>query len=261
VLLCANLLTAVSAPYSCCLQAWDTILRSASADTDCQYAPPADSGATGLPAVSGALPCEKLRTLSQIVPTADEAAEAACADEDGSCVLAHAIDRILSKVTEDAPAGQYHVFGMDPAILSREAQHLVADDKLQQRGFVGTGRVGWVWLPGAGSSEGQLQRTQEAWTSVICVLTGLADAGSRRSAEGQSMPAQQLPVSAASEVTAVFTLAAEDAAEVSAWDFDPWLQVCWVARVRIVGACQHYNVGRMWSASRHAVRVTDCLRE
>lgn len=90
-----------------------------------------------------------------------------------------------------------------------------------------------------GDSEAQALGKLIARITVGSVKRGTEDGGGeRRVAAADSerripgMRAEKeadvrpLPVSAASEVTAVFGLIVEDATEVQGWQFEPWDQVC-----------------------------------
>jgi hypothetical protein len=133
-------------------------------------------------------------------------------DRSGSCAIA-AIKSAVTVVAADDPAGQLHVMllsGSD-TIPSEGAQGAASSAS----GEVTAGRMAWLWVdPGMSAAE----LASEIIAIVHLMLPPLPDA------------ATALPLSAASEVTAVFTLASEDAAAINTWDLRPWLPV----RLRIM---------------------------
>ena len=206
-----------------------------------------------------ALTCAALQALATLRPADNAHVRHTCAQEADQrlCSHAHAVDAALQRAVavfaaeQGAPHeeldafGVYHIFAVDPEAVSAELRALVDTHADAQLGFVGRARFGWVWAPvGTGADEDiyTVAAVNDAMTAIAITLSGTdasdqMDAAQDYSERHGDDTRSALPVSAASEVTAVFTLAVEDAAEVATWDFAPWLQVATPIRCRVTACC------------------------
>lgn len=188
----------------------------------------------GSSAAMRSVTCDALQSLSK-AGTADLAADS-CSKGDDICAHTYAIDNALQNALGGqqsvSGSGQYHVFLLGASVVQECKAGLSTTPHCgeQTRGFVGTGRTGWVELPDL------TQQPASSAAGIADVIAQVARAMSMRdssepsahvSGEGTASPTatQQLPVSPASELTVQFTLAVEDAAEVATWDCELWDEV------------------------------------
>ena len=142
-----------------------------------------------------------------------------------ACNALHSIDEALSAAMPcdgdlscgmaaiRSSHGLYYVNIIDSNLLAAPLQQ--AAQPLLGQHAVGTGRAAWL-----------LASAPDATEELSSKLHDLAEilTGSLWQDSDQSKP-QKLPLSAASEITAVHTLAVEDADAVATWDTQPWHQV------------------------------------
>jgi hypothetical protein len=168
--------------------------------------------------------CAAARAVAALRPEDADQHAGVCSTGNTACMHVRALDSAVKGSTVECSAlagsklldaaGMYHLFLIDSHFGGGDLSWLTQGSK---QGAVGVGRSGWVWLPP--KSLGHSEAVGLVLADVLGAL-GLLAGDTLRGA-------LQLPISAASEVTAVFSLASESGHEVSSWQFAPWHEVRW----------------------------------